>query len=80
MPDACTLRKARKDDARQIAQLFDIASDGLATYIWSELQGPGHSLLDVGEARYARGSGFARSTGGRSCRIPRSTIATATPS
>ena len=54
MARACTIRKARKDDAREIARLFDIASDGLATYIWSKLQGPGQSLLDVGEARYAR--------------------------
>jgi ribosomal protein S18 acetylase RimI-like enzyme len=51
---ACTIRTARKDDAREIAKLFDIASDGLATYIWSKLQGPGQTLLDVGEARYAR--------------------------
>ena len=54
MARACTIRKARRDDAREIATLFDIASDGLATYIWSKLQGPGQSLLDVGEARYAR--------------------------
>lgn len=54
MASACTIRKARKDDARAIAKLFDIASDGLATYIWSKVQGPGQSLLDVGEARYAR--------------------------
>ena len=54
MARACTIRKARKADARDIAKLFEISSDGLATYIWSKLQGPGQSLLDVGEARYAR--------------------------
>jgi ribosomal protein S18 acetylase RimI-like enzyme len=54
VPRACTIRRARKDDAREIAKLFDIASDGLATYIWSKLQAPGEDILDVGEARYAR--------------------------
>ena len=54
MARACTIRRARKNDAREIAKLFDIASGGLANYIWSKVQGPGQSLLDVGEARYAR--------------------------
>lgn len=54
MAKSCDIRKARKADARDIAKLFEISSDGLAAYIWSKLQGPGQSLLDVGEARYAR--------------------------
>lgn len=51
---SCEIRKAVKSDAREIAKLFLIASDGLAEYIWSRLQPPGMDLLDVGEARYAR--------------------------
>ena len=54
MAASCNIRKARKSDARDVARLFEISSDGLAIYIWSKLQGPGQSLLDVGEARYAR--------------------------
>jgi ribosomal protein S18 acetylase RimI-like enzyme len=56
VPASCDIRRARKSDARDIARLFEISSDGLATYIWSKAQGPGQSLLDVGEARYARES------------------------
>jgi ribosomal protein S18 acetylase RimI-like enzyme len=51
---SCDIRNARKDDAREIAKLFMISSDGLAAYIWSKLQAPGMSLEDVGAARYAR--------------------------
>jgi ribosomal protein S18 acetylase RimI-like enzyme len=51
---SCDIRKARKSDARDIARLFEISSDGIAAYIWSKLQAPGQSLIDVGEARYAR--------------------------
>lgn len=31
-----------------------IASDGLAEYIWSRIDAPGLSLLEIGERRYAR--------------------------
>jgi len=48
------LRPAIKDDARLIATLFRIASDGVSDYIWQGLQEPGESLLDVGERRYQR--------------------------
>ncbi len=48
------IRAARRADARDIAELFLISSDGLATYIWSRLAEPGQSLEDVGAARYAR--------------------------
>lgn len=48
------IRAARRGDARDIAELFLISSDGLATYIWSRLAEPGQSLEEVGAARYAR--------------------------
>lgn len=48
------IRAARREDARDIAELFLISSDGLATYIWSRLAEPGQSLEEVGAARYAR--------------------------
>jgi ribosomal protein S18 acetylase RimI-like enzyme len=51
---SCDIRQALKSDAREIAKLFLISSDGLAAYIWSKMQTPGVSLDDLGEARYAR--------------------------
>ncbi len=47
-------RHARVEDSRQIAELFQYSSDGVADYIWRNQAGPGESLLDVGAARYAR--------------------------
>jgi ribosomal protein S18 acetylase RimI-like enzyme len=51
-----TLRHARKDDCRRIAQLFRIASEGVADYVWSSLSTdhPGLSLRDIGRMRYER--------------------------
>ena len=48
-------RPARRSDAREIARLFQISSEGCADYIWSLTAQPGQPLLDVGEMRYARG-------------------------
>jgi ribosomal protein S18 acetylase RimI-like enzyme len=48
------IRSARRDDARAIARLFLISSDGLAEYIWRDAAGPSEDTLDVGERRYAR--------------------------
>ena len=47
-------RPAVRTDAREIARLFQISSEGCADYIWSQIAQPGQSLLDVGERRYAR--------------------------
>ncbi|MGE8189597.1 N-acetyltransferase family protein [Pseudomonas sp. NPDC086278] len=47
-------RSALREDAREIARLFQISSEGAADYIWSQLAEPGQALLDVGAARYAR--------------------------
>ncbi len=48
------LRPATREDSAAIAELFLISSDGLAAYIWSGLEAPGRSLIDVGAERYAR--------------------------
>ena len=48
------IRRAEQKDAAEIAGLFLISSDGLATYIWRKLAKDGTSLEDVGTARYAR--------------------------
>ncbi|MEX3774278.1 N-acetyltransferase family protein [Pseudomonas sp. MYb118] len=47
-------RPARRSDAREIARLFQISSEGAADYIWSQIAEPGQHLLDVGAQRYAR--------------------------
>ena len=49
-----TFRAAVPADARDIARLFLISSEGAAAYIWSQLAEPGQELLDVGASRYAR--------------------------
>ena len=50
------LRAAEKRDARRIAELFRLSSEGIADYIWTSLAADyaGLSLLDIGELRYAR--------------------------
>jgi ribosomal protein S18 acetylase RimI-like enzyme len=47
-------RPAVASDAREIARLFQVTSEGASDYIWSQLAGPGQDLLDVGAVRYAR--------------------------
>jgi GNAT superfamily N-acetyltransferase len=52
------MRPARKDESHIIAELFEIASDGVANYVWSTLQAdyPGAPLLEIGRRRYERES------------------------
>jgi ribosomal protein S18 acetylase RimI-like enzyme len=47
-------RPALRTDARAIARLFRISSEGGSDYIWSQLAEPGQDLLEVGTARYER--------------------------
>jgi ribosomal protein S18 acetylase RimI-like enzyme len=49
-----TLRQATRDDCARIARLFMIAADGLAEYVWSRIDAPGLSLIEIGERRFAR--------------------------
>jgi hypothetical protein len=52
-----SLRPARKEEARALAQLIDIAGEGFGTYLWSQAAGPGESALDVGMRRAQRDEG-----------------------
>ena len=55
-----TIRQATPEDCARISRLFMIASDGIAEYIWSRVEAPGLSLLEIGERRYARrGTAFS---------------------
>jgi ribosomal protein S18 acetylase RimI-like enzyme len=56
------MRPTRKDESRSIAELFEISSDGVASYVWSMLQAdfPGLPLLEIGRRRYEReGTAFS---------------------
>lgn len=50
-------RPGRKEDARELAQLIDIAGEGFGTYLWMQAAGPGESALDVGMRRAQREEG-----------------------
>lgn len=49
-----SIRRARKNECRRIAELYRISSDGVADYIWTKLAQPGEDILDVGRRRYER--------------------------
>lgn len=49
-----TYRPASRQDARQIAELYSVASDGISNYIWSKQAKTGDNLLDIGQQRYER--------------------------
>ena len=51
---AITYRPAARQDARRIAELYSVASDGISDYIWSKQAKPGDNLLDIGQQRYER--------------------------
>lgn len=48
------IRPARREDARRIAELFRISSDGVVDYIWQNASKVGEDPLEVGVRRYAR--------------------------
>ena len=52
--DQVTIRPARIDDCGDIAELFLISSDGMAEYIWGQMDMPGLGLAEIGACRYAR--------------------------
>ena len=47
-------RDARRDDARVLAQLIEIAGEGIPTYLWAQQAKPGQDPVDVGAERAAR--------------------------
>ena len=47
-------RDARRDDARVLAQLIEIAGEGIPTYLWAQQAKPGQDPVGVGAARAAR--------------------------
>jgi ribosomal protein S18 acetylase RimI-like enzyme len=57
MSDAFRLRRARRDDARALALLIDIAGEGFGKYLWAQSARPGESAVDVGIRRAQRDEG-----------------------
>ena len=52
-----SFRPATRDDARVIAELFQISSEGVADYVWSQLKDPefeGLELIEIGTKLYGR--------------------------
>ncbi|MGF1629772.1 MAG: GNAT family N-acetyltransferase [Kiloniellaceae bacterium] len=47
-------RDARKDDARALAQLIEIAGEGIPGFLWAQQASDGRTALDVGAERAAR--------------------------
>ena len=47
-------RDARKSDSRAMAQLIEIAGEGIPTYLWSQQGKDGQTPLDVGAERAER--------------------------
>jgi hypothetical protein len=59
MSASATFRPATREDCYTIAELFRIASGGVAKYVWRTLapEYPGLTPLEIGARRYAREEG-----------------------
>ena len=55
--DNVTIRDACKSDCAELAQLVDIAGEGLPYYYWQQTAAPGQDPWDVGRERAARDTG-----------------------
>ncbi|MDQ2076768.1 GNAT family N-acetyltransferase [Marinimicrobium sp. ABcell2] len=53
----CILRKAEVNDCRALAELMNIAGEGLPAFLWRATAEPGEDLLDVGARRVAQTEG-----------------------
>jgi ribosomal protein S18 acetylase RimI-like enzyme len=55
--ETLSIRDACRDDARDLAELIEIAGGGIPTWLWSGMAGPGESPFDVGTRRARRDEG-----------------------
>lgn len=55
--DNVTIRDARRRDCAELAELVDIAGEGLPFYHWQQIAAPGQDPRDVGRERAARETG-----------------------
>ena len=52
-----TVRSAAKGDCAELAQLINLAGEGLPLYLWQQMAGPGEDPWQIGRERAARDSG-----------------------
>ncbi|HEX8375585.1 MAG TPA: GNAT family N-acetyltransferase [Geminicoccaceae bacterium] len=50
-------RRATPDDAHALAELIDMAGEGLPSYLWARMAEPGEGVWDVGRRRARREEG-----------------------
>src|SRR5699024_9871402 len=51
------IRKAKPEDSLILAELMNIAGDGIPAYLWAGLAEPGENVMDFGARRVARAEG-----------------------
>ena len=51
------IRKAKKTDAPQLAELIDLAGEGIPSYLWQQMKAEDQTVLDFGAQRAAREEG-----------------------
>lgn len=51
------IRKATVEDAAVLAELIDLAGEGIPAYLWQQMAEPGQSAAEVGASRAAREAG-----------------------
>ena len=52
-----TVRDAVRTDCAELAQLINLAGEGLPLYLWQQMAGPGEDPWQIGRERAARDSG-----------------------
>jgi len=57
MPDDAHIRPARKADAAALAVLIDMAGEGMASWVWSDMASGHETAFEVGRMRAGRGEG-----------------------
>ena len=52
-----TIRDAARSDCAELAQLINLAGEGLPLYLWRQMAGPGEDSWEIGRERAARDTG-----------------------
>ncbi len=51
------IHRATVEHAPKLAELMNIAGEGIPAYLWEQMAGPGEDVLEVGARRVARTEG-----------------------
>jgi len=57
MPEHASIRPARKADAATLAVLIDMAGEGMASWVWSDMASGHQTAFEVGRMRAGRAEG-----------------------